>query len=95
MQTAPGQHRRSVDVAELKARAEELVAEVQTSGERIEITSDGQTVAEIRPVAEYAVTPTTPEQRKEAMEAWLREGEKLAAEIGKSRPKRRIGTGRH
>ena len=41
MQTVPGPQRRSVDIAELKSRAEELVAEVQTSGEPIEITSDG------------------------------------------------------
>jgi len=87
MQTVPGQQRRSVDIAELKSRAEELVAEVEASGEPIEVSANGRIVAEIRPVSAPEVQQKPRTWTAEEKAAWLRSWEELAAEIGKKWPK--------
>ena len=86
MQSVPGRQRRSVDVADLKAHADELVAEVRASGEPIDITADGRVVAEIRSAGSQVNGMKRREWTDEDIAAWNRGMDELAAEIDAALP---------
>ena len=81
MQAVPGRQRRSVDISELNSQAEALVDEVHTSGESIDITADGQVVAEIRSAGSHVNGAQQPIRSDEELAAWKRGIDELAAEI--------------
>ena len=75
---------RSVGVRELKARTSQVLRELQTSGEEIEVTHHGRVVARLVPVGRV---PT----RRRTAAAWSTL-DQVAREIGARWPKGRSAT---
>ncbi len=78
-----GAGKRSVGIRELKRDASRLVRRVRDTGEELEVTVRGETVA--------VLAPAQPARRKRARSAWT-ELDRLARDIARRWPKGRSAT---
>ena len=78
---------RTVGIAELKTRAEELIREVAESGRPIDIVRDGQLAARLSPAPATESEPRPRPWTEEERAAFWQRMDALSSEIGRVWPK--------